>query len=479
MITWLKRAIFATLFLLSLGSIAYADYNRSKQWFNSQSEFGRSEIQKRLVFAGYYKGFIDGRFGSETYNALIDFEKDNGLQADGLLTDRDLNQLSGIYESRFRYFGFSEIIDPKTGFVGQIPRAILKDLTQTETGVFISDENNSVNFSTIIFDASKNSLGDVFYATMVLKESKNVIYSKLNEDFFVITGKDKDSDFYILLERNGLYHSGFILNWLDVPENIVGPMISYIASNAKYENPSVKPSFANKAVTNGETEEPRQFQPPTEPKQESAGRGLSTGSGFFVSTNGLILTNAHVVDSCDSINVVGHGSAELLRFSRNVDLAVILVETNKKVETAIFGSDVSPLGASLIAGGYPLSSLMNNEFKVAFGKVTGRRGLGGDDNLFSISLPIQPGNSGGPLVDSHGKVVGVISSKLDDTKMLEATGSTGANFSFAINGNVAKRFIAPFHIILENDVVDKLPEVFSDEKIVENIEKYTVQILCR
>ncbi|MCP5127941.1 MAG: trypsin-like peptidase domain-containing protein [Gammaproteobacteria bacterium] len=142
-----------------------------------------------------------------------------------------------------------------------------------------------------------------------------------------------------------------------------------------------------------------------------------------------------------------------MRFNRELDLAAILVNPNGKgVTTAIFSDEVSQLGASLIAGGFPLSTLMDNDFTVVFGKVTGRRGIGGNSNLFSISLPVQPGNSGGPLVNSDGEVTGVIVGKLDDGIMLEAAGTTGANFGFAISGIIARDFISPFKIQVNNEL---------------------------
>jgi S1-C subfamily serine protease len=68
-------------------------------------------------------------------------------------------------------------------------------------------------------------------------------------------------------------------------------------------------------------------------------------------------------------------------------------------------------------------------------------GIGNDTRFLQISAPIQPGNSGGPLLDSAGQIVGVVVSKLDALRVAKATGDIPQNISFAINGTVAKAFL--------------------------------------
>ncbi|MCO6409043.1 serine protease [Hoeflea alexandrii] len=476
---------FALLFPLAT-SVAFANYRDSQRWFNSQPELGRKEIQKRLVFSGHYRGFIDGRFGQQTFSAITEFEKTYGFVADGVITQRELTQLNEVYNGRFDLFGFQDVFDAKTGFMGPLPKKILSEFSEADNGIAYYSADKSINFNTLIFDASKTTLEQAFYSMVLIKNPNKVEYSKLNDDFFVITGEDEDAKYYILMERNGIYHSGFVINWINVPDNVINPIISYTGSASRYVAPQIKPDFSRpNEVPNNTIGTPsgsgasNQENAQSRPDDDASTRG-SSGSGFFVSTNGLVLTNAHVVGGCKTINVVGYGAAEILRFNRELDLAVVLVKPNgKAITTAIFSDGASPLGASLIAGGFPLSTLMNNDFTVVFGKVTGRRGIGGNSNLFSISLPVQPGNSGGPLVNAEGKVAGVIVGKLDDGIMLEAVGSTGANFSFAISGLIAREFIAPFQIQSNNDLMKRpADQRLTDEEIVRNIEQYAVQILC-
>ena len=169
-----------------------------------------------------------------------------------------------------------------------------------------------------------------------------------------------------------------------------------------------------------------------------------------MSTTGLILTNFHVVRECQQIRVAKHGVAEILRVSLEDDLAALLVRRPVGHNTAILQAAVPPLGSSIVAGGFPLSDLFDGQFTVAFGQVTSRRGIKGTQNQYSMSVPVQPGNSGGPIVNEKGEVVGIATGKLNDAVMMEVAGTTGANFSFAVGPRAIRRFLQPFNIVTRN-----------------------------
>jgi S1-C subfamily serine protease len=189
---------------------------------------------------------------------------------------------------------------------------------------------------------------------------------------------------------------------------------------------------------------PRQTPPaqPAPPPSDTRQSG-SSGTGFVVSEQGHILTNAHVVKACaepkvftsDGSMVKGHVRA---RDARN-DLAVI--------ETTIRPAYVAPfrtavkLGESVSVFGYPLAGLLSSSGNFSTDNVAAVTGMADDSSMLQISAPVQPGNSGGPLLDQSGNVVGVVVGKLDALKYAAIANDIPQNINFAIRAAAAATFL--------------------------------------
>ena len=96
----------------------------------------------------------------------------------------------------------------------------------------------------------------------------------------------------------------------------------------------------------------------------------------------------------------------------------------------------------MVGLGFPLRGLLANQANVTVGIVSATAGLQDDDRFLQITAPVQPGNSGGPLFDRGGNVVGVIVAKLDALQVAELTGDIPQNVNFAIKADVARGFLA-------------------------------------
>lgn len=145
-----------------------------------------------------------------------------------------------------------------------------------------------------------------------------------------------------------------------------------------------------------------------------------TGTGFAL-TNNYIVTNYHVVEGARTIQIQGVSgdfnrkyNASVVATDKYNDLALLKVsgcnissiDIPYSVQT--FTSDV---GEEVFVLGYPLTATMGDEVKLTTGVISSKSGFQGDVSLYQISAPIQPGNSGGPLFDSKGDVIGIVSSK--------------------------------------------------------------------
>ena len=171
----------------------------------------------------------------------------------------------------------------------------------------------------------------------------------------------------------------------------------------------------------------------------------SFGTGFFVTADGYALTNQHVIDGCRTITMMtdrGALPARVVRVDERNDLALLFVDNASKVAFASFrASPGIRAGDSVVVAGFPLPTVLQNGLNVTVGNVSALAGLGGNSALLQMTAPVQPGNSGGPLFDTSGNVIGVIVSKLDALEMAKTTGDIPQNINFAVQGTIARLFL--------------------------------------
>lgn len=156
-------------------------------------------------------------------------------------------------------------------------------------------------------------------------------------------------------------------------------------------------------------------------RKEKEKNAVSSGTGFALSSNGYIVTNYHVINNAKSIDVRGVNgnlskklSAIIVASDKENDLAIIKINdvsfTSLGTIPYTFRIGIADIGESVFTLGYPLTQIMGEEIKLTNGIINSRTGFQGSTTYYQISAQIQPGNSGGPLFDKYGNVIGVTSS---------------------------------------------------------------------
>lgn len=164
----------------------------------------------------------------------------------------------------------------------------------------------------------------------------------------------------------------------------------------------------------------------------------ATGSGFALSKEGVIATNAHVVQNSKKIEVIFTNDSSTLTFSakillldKNNDVALLSISDDKfkGFNSIPFGiSEKAAIGSDAYTIGFPLNNVMGTAYKVTNGIVSSTSGIDDDLRYYQITVPLQPGNSGGPLFDKNGNVIGITSAKLNE----KAVGTSVENVNYAI-----------------------------------------------
>jgi TPR repeat protein len=167
------------------------------------------------------------------------------------------------------------------------------------------------------------------------------------------------------------------------------------------------------------------------------------GTIFLVSKTGHAITNQHVTTGCTELRIQGReGVAKLITEDAFNDLALIQIPA-PVTDTAAIASEPGKLrqGEDVVVFGFPLNSLLSSGGNLTPGVVSALTGLGNNTNQIQITAPIQPGSSGSPVLNKKGEVIGVVSMKLSDSKMMQSTGQIGQSVNFATSGQTIKSFL--------------------------------------
>lgn len=203
---------------------------------------------------------------------------------------------------------------------------------------------------------------------------------------------------------------------------------------------------------------------------------VSSGSGFFINNNGYIISNNHVIDSCNEVRVHYFGKSypsTVIARDRANDLALLNTNINPKNIFTISNSDASIM-EDIYVSGFPFGKNISNSLKVTKGIVSSLVGIGDNYSNLQIDAALQPGSSGGPIVNSKGYIVGVAVAKLDFVKIIEMFDTLPENTNFGIKSSVLKTFITANGIDFKSQTQNEITR----EELSKVIANGTVYIDC-
>jgi S1-C subfamily serine protease len=215
-------------------------------------------------------------------------------------------------------------------------------------------------------------------------------------------------------------------------------------------------------IASGQSESPSVTAPEKSPKEDP----IISGTGFVVSAQGHLLTNAHVVERCPAVMISLNGTKRdgtvIARDTAN-DLA--LISTNMRPgNIPAFRTNIR-LGESVYVFGYPLAGVLSSTGNFTAGAVTAMAGVQDDASLMQISAPVQPGNSGGPVLDVYGNVVGIVVGQINKFQ----------NVNFAIKASVALNFLEWRNL---RQGIKPADSTVLAADIAEHAQSFTAQVIC-
>jgi len=214
-------------------------------------------------------------------------------------------------------------------------------------------------------------------------------------------------------------------------------------------------------------------------EQAPESRGIkASGTGVIISSAGLVITAAHVVKNAKRIEVclsTGNQQATTVEVDSRNDLAVLRIGGSGYPAAPIIPSKEVKLGQSVFTIGFPNTDIQGSSPKFTKGEISSLSGMQDEPTQWQISVPVQSGNSGSPLFDEAGNVVGVVVSKLNALETAKTTGDLAQNVNYAVKNAYLIPMMEKFQ--------DKLPPprkrgfFKSFESVVEDSKRSVVLIL--
>ncbi|WP_371156379.1 trypsin-like peptidase domain-containing protein [Jannaschia sp. 2305UL9-9] len=211
------------------------------------------------------------------------------------------------------------------------------------------------------------------------------------------------------------------------------------------------------------------------PSGKSGDYPAGSGTGFYVNATNIV-TADHVIAGCSRLTLVDGSEVTRIAHDPATDLAVLRATRRSGDWLAISNSQQVRLGAPVLAIGFPYAGLFEQGISVTRGNISALRGLDGADDVVMLTAPIQPGNSGGPIVDGNGYVVGVVSYRASDLYTIERSGTVPQNMNAATRLEPLRRFLAKANVLVPAPVTQEIDMTLG---VPDAMTRAVVQVICR
>ncbi len=434
-------------------------------------------LQAGLAFANFYNGLIDGAWGSGSQRALESFTAESGGSA-AFVTNADAVLAAMEAFTAINAEGWERQYISALDLSFLVPTAAMVDGAPSDAFVNMNVSGRSIGYSmTIDTGAAAES-----YHAYTARQAVGEVYTVRRPKLWITSARTSDG--VTLYTRSDLRAGGWSTLMISGRDRDAGALAAITGSIEPGYAPAIGISPGRLATgvevlarIVAEEEAPESPLPPMPganvAKADPAPSPSGSGTGFLVTETGHLLTNQHVVSGCGSLTVDGH-SATVLAEDGVFDLALLQVDALSGAAVAPFAGSPARLNSDVTVVGFPLSGLLGG-LNVTRGAVTSTKGIGGDGINMQISAPVQPGNSGGPVLNGAGQVVGVVVARLSDAYAIESYGSVPQNVNFAIRGEIAKLFLAQNGV---EPVVVAAGAVLPPEDLAEVAQRFTRLVIC-
>lgn len=439
----------------------------------------RALVQRALVWLGLYDGWIDGDFGAGTRAAIGGWQSRAEREPTGTLSENETVALLADGLAAEERLGWTATVDPTNGVQVGYPAALMTERSQNESGGndYVDPIGSGVLSTISVRDVQPGAI-DVFYdlSRRSSDDGRHVTYDYRRGPLFILAGDTASGRFYERFEQRDTEIRGYRLTWAPWEETryapiavamsnsfypfggapttpgvypVIGPLVAAAAAQIRPDAAVAAPGTAEASADAATSTAPDEAtSAPAKPPD------IASGTGFVISHDGEILTNAHVIRGCGAIEVGGVGVATVLAVDERRDLALLDTGATFEATIPIRSGGQLELGEPVTVLGFPYRGIVSTSLTITQGIVSAIVGLDDDPSRFQLTAAVQPGNSGGPVIDEAGRLIGVVAARIDDGYIAHATGSLPQNVNFGIRVELVNSFLIEHGIVVEHSADD-------------------------
>jgi S1-C subfamily serine protease len=357
-------------------------------------------LQTALAWAGFYDGAIDGLYGAGTRAAMTAWQDANGHDTTGVLTTAQRAELLAAYNAVLEGLELQLVRDEATGIEMQIPTGVVA-FAAYEPPFARFDATGDIPAAQVLLISQTGDqdrlfgLYDILQTLAIIPEGGP---RQRSDDSFTITGTDARFVSHTEVRLTGTEIKGFILVWPAGDEERRTRLLQMMQASFATLPGTLDPALA----------------PPTEDQSVDLVSGLAvrqprlSRSGVFIDEAGTVLTTAEAVADCDHVLLDSVHPATVALRDDALGLAVLRPDTPlAPLGVAAFQTGVPRLKAEVAVAGYPYGGILARP-TLTFGQLADIRGLNGEEEVKRLDLVAQEGDTGGPVFDNAGGVIGIL-----------------------------------------------------------------------
>lgn len=384
------------------GPIPDPDLRATRALERSWNREQKMDYQRLLVWTGDYEAAIDGSYGRGTRAAIRSFQKREGFEETGFLTERQTALLVKRQADMAAFLGMDTIRDTDAGIELPMPTNLITFDRIEPPFIYYRSKNDS---DVRVILISQTGGREVMVSLYDIIESFDYVpptgYRVKKRDWLVLSGRDDTISSYTFAKtQNGLV-KGFTLIWPTTLEKVMRPMVT-----AMYEQFTPLDEYVlDETIGYGQNE--------NEPVDLTNGidtpEPRHSASGFFVNSQGVIATHYSNIDGCTKVTMGdGHEPLDILARNKKLELAILKPKGPFSPDAyARFSNETPEIATDITVAGFSFPDVMETA-TLNYGTLTDTHGMLGDPATFRVSAFLELGDVGGPVLDDRGAVVGLL-----------------------------------------------------------------------